>query len=92
MNPNDFGWALGCLRAGYRLTREGWNGRGMWIALQRPDAGSKMTQPYLYMKTATGGLVPWLASQADLLSEDWRIIDGQGQTMARVPGEDPVPE
>ena len=67
----DFGAALGFLKNGYKLEREGWNGKGMWIALQSPDENSKMTLPYIYMKTAQGGFVPWLASQTDLLAEDW---------------------
>lgn len=54
-----------------RYSRRGWNGKGMWISLQKPDGGSKMTMPYIYMSTAQGGLVPWLASQADLLADDW---------------------
>lgn len=35
----DFGWALGQLRAGVRVSRSGWNGKGMWVALQKgyPD-------------------------------------------------------
>lgn len=36
---------------------------------------SKMTEPYVYMKTAQGGLIPWLCSQADLLATDWEIAD-----------------
>lgn len=72
MNPYlTFSDALEALKGGSRMTRNGWNGRGMWIALQRPDAHSKMTLPYIYMKTATGDLVPWLASQTDILAEDW---------------------
>ena len=71
MVENDFSWALHCLRRGMRAQRSGWNGKGMWIALQVPDAHSKMTLPYLYMCTAQGDLVPWLASQTDLLAEDW---------------------
>ena len=31
----DFGGALAALRAGHRVTREGWNGRGMWVTFQR---------------------------------------------------------
>ena len=31
---------------------------------------------YIAMKTAHGNVVPWLASQTDMLSEDWEIIDG----------------
>lgn len=67
----DFGWALASLRLGHRVSRKGWNGKGMWLAMQVPDAGSKMTLPYIYMSTAQGDLVPWLASQTDLLAEDW---------------------
>jgi hypothetical protein len=66
-----FEGALASLKFGCRVAREGWNGKGMWLALQRPDAHSKMTLPYIYMSTVTGDLVPWLASQADLLAEDW---------------------
>ena len=57
-----------------RLQREGWNGKDMWIALQIPDAHSKMGLPYIYMSTVSGKLVPWLASQTDILAEDWREV------------------
>lgn len=66
-----FGAALDALNKGDKVWRENWNGRGMWLHLQRPDANSKMTLPYIYMKTADDQLVPWLASQTDMLSEDW---------------------
>lgn len=69
----DFGCAVEQLKEGRRVTREGWNGKGMWLELQRPDAHSKMTLPYIYMRTAQGDLVPWLASQTDILAEDWRL-------------------
>lgn len=74
MGENDFGWAIRCLRAGDKVQRAGWNGKGMWLALQRPDAGSKMSLPYIYMSTVEGKLVPWLASQTDVLAEDWGIV------------------
>ncbi len=67
----NFGQALELLKAGHRVSRLGWNGKGMWVELQRPTALSKMTLPYIYMKTADEQLVPWLASQTDLLAEDW---------------------
>ena len=69
----DFGSAIASLKQGYRVTRSGWNGKGMWLGLQVPDAGSKMSLPYIYMQTAQGDLVPWLASQTDVLAEDWGI-------------------
>lgn len=71
-----FGDALARLKMGMKLARAGWNGKGMWIALQRPDANSKMTLPYLYMRTAQGDLVPWLASQTDMLASDWTVVEG----------------
>jgi hypothetical protein len=69
----DFGDAIRALRAGQRVQRAGWNGKGMWLGLQVPDAHSKMGLPYIYMSTVDGKLVPWLASQTDMLAEDWRL-------------------
>lgn len=56
-------------------SREGWNGKGMYLALQEPDENSFMTEPYIYMVTATGSRIPWLASQADVLAEDWVLFE-----------------
>lgn len=69
----DFGKALADCKKGAKITRQGWNGKGMWIALQVPDAKSKMQLPYLYISNAQNKLVPWLASQSDILAEDWVI-------------------
>lgn len=75
-----FGEALEALKRGERMRRAGWNGEGIYIELQRPDEHSKMTLPYIYIVTtglqsdnpyAPRGVVPWLASQTDLLAEDW---------------------
>lgn len=74
MSPCDFGYAIKELKNGYRVARRGWNGKGMWLELQIPDEHSKMSLPYIYMKTAQGDLVPWLASQTDMLSEDWHVL------------------
>ena len=65
--------------------RSGWNGKNQYIMLQTPDENSKMTEPYIYMviagtistdeqKGSAAKTIPWLASQADLLAEDWMII------------------
>ena len=73
----NFGEALQVLKAGGRIARTGWNGVGLWLELQVPDAHSKMTLPYIYInypddaKTTPGARVPWLASQTDVLAEDW---------------------
>lgn len=69
-----FGEAIEALKGGSHVSRSGWNGKGMWLALQRPDANSKMTLPYIYMSTVTGDLVPWLASQTDMLADDWGAV------------------
>ena len=75
----NFGQALEALKLGSRVSREGWNGKGLWLELQRPDEHSKMTLPYIYInypsdaKTTPGARVPWLASQTDMLAEDWSI-------------------
>jgi hypothetical protein len=75
---NTIGWAVKQLQDGSRVRRSGWNGKNMWLALQIPDGGSKMTLPYVYIRTAgeTGDLVPWLCSQTDLLATDWELADG----------------
>jgi Protein of unknown function (DUF2829) len=70
---NTIGWAVKELWDGERVARAGWNGKGMWLHLQTPDINSKMTLPYVYMKTAQGDLVPWLCSQTDLLATDWEL-------------------
>lgn len=71
----DFSRALTALKNGSKVARQGWNGRGMWLALQVPDEHSKMTLPYIYMSTVDGNLVPWLASQTDILATDWIILE-----------------
>lgn len=80
----DFGMALELLKAGHKVARKGWNGKGIYLELQRPDEHSKMTLPYIYIVTtelvtdnpdAPKGVVPWLASQTDMLAEDWVKVD-----------------
>lgn len=67
------GQAVKEMQQGKRVARFGWNGKNMYLELQVPDAHSKMTLPYVYMRTAQGDLVPWLCSQTDLLARDWQI-------------------
>ncbi len=77
-----FSDALVKLKAGAKLRRSGWNGKSMWIQLQVPDEHSKMTLPYLYMEYPAGHpaypdgcRVPWLASQTDIVAEDWEEVE-----------------
>lgn len=80
----NFGKALEALKEGKKVARKGWNGKGIYLELQNPDAHSKMTLPYIYIVTtslitdnpdAPKGIVPWIASQTDTLAEDWVVLD-----------------
>jgi len=82
------GWAVKQMRNGSKLARSGWNGKGMYLYLvpegQYPartdvakaewgEDGLVPYQAYIAMKTVQGTVVPWLASQTDLLAMDWEI-------------------
>ena len=70
----DIGEAIRNLRQGASLCRTGWNGKDMYVKLQVPDENSKMGRPYIYIKSVDGYLVPWVASQTDLLANDWQLV------------------
>lgn len=97
-----FGLALEALKKGYRVTRTGWNGKGMWLALSTTETkevpadqfwsphnaqfavmsgGSALVLPCITMKTVNAHgreaiLMGWLASQTDMLSDDWQVLKG----------------
>lgn len=82
MSNMTFGQAIALLKCGNRVARKGWNGKGIHLELQVPDEHSKMSGPYIFIDTT--GLegdnphapklrVPWLASQTDMLAEDWEV-------------------
>ena len=80
----NFGEAIKYLKRGFKVARKGWNGKGIYLEMQKPDENSKMTLPYIYIVTNTlvsdnphapRGVVPWLASQTDMLCEDWVFVD-----------------
>lgn len=87
----NFGEALAALKAGKRVARAGWNGKGMFLFLV-PGSTFKVSRapllgiypegtsidycPHIDMKTADGKVVPWLASQTDVLAEDWSVLEG----------------
>lgn len=80
----NIGDAIEALKQGYKVARKGWNGKGIFLKLQKPTELSKMTHPYIYIDTtglqtdnkhAPKSLVPWLASQTDMLAEDWYIVE-----------------
>lgn len=70
----NIGTAISALRDGKKVARKNWNGKGQFLGLQMPDEHSKMKRPYIYISPVDGDLVPWVASQSDLLSEDWEIV------------------
>lgn len=72
----NFGIALQAMKEGKKLTRAGWNGKGLFVMAQFPDEHSKMGNPYLYIdaKALGGELNPWVPSQTDLFAEDWSEI------------------
>ena len=65
--------ALKMLKEGKRMCRKGWNGKGMYIEVQFPNENSKMTQPYIFIKTADDNKIPWVTSQADVFAEDYML-------------------
>jgi hypothetical protein len=82
----DFSAALLLLKDGKKVQRLGWNGKGMFIFLVPgstfkvtcstllgiyPDGYEIQYQAHVDMRTAQGTIVPWLASQTDLLALDW---------------------
>lgn len=78
---HTFSYALEKVKLGKSIQRKGWNGNGLKVRAQFPDAYSKMTLPYLYIeypldsKTTPGDRCPWLASQTDIMADDWLIGD-----------------
>lgn len=86
----SFGLAIAAMKAGCKVARSGWNGKGMFLFLV-PGSTFKVNRPpllgiyregkeinyhaHIDMRTADGTIVPWLASQTDMLSEDWMIVN-----------------
>jgi len=86
----SFGHAIHALKAGKRVARAGWNGKGMFLFLV-PGSKFKVSRPPLLgiyeegteisyhghvdLKAADGQVLPWNASQADMLADDWMILD-----------------
>lgn len=77
-----FGIALELLKEGCKVAREGWNGKGMYLFLAHGEDIQSCTgidDKCVYvicMKTAQNTVVfGWLASQTDMLAEDWVIVE-----------------
>ncbi len=70
----NFSRALIRLKVGEKITRAAWNGKDMYVELQRPTKKTKMTLPYVSVRTAQGDHLPWLCSHADMLADDWTVV------------------
>lgn len=87
MENANFGQAIEELKKGNKVFRAGWNGKGMWLILVGKSIptlttssryaaaglqGEQQIDAHIDMFTAQGTMQPgWLASQADMLAEDW---------------------
>lgn len=82
-----FGLAVEAAEKGLKISRSGWNGKGMYLyhvpansyppstKIAKEEFGDSVPYgAYLAMKTAQGNVVPWLASQTDVLAKDWVVI------------------
>ena len=89
-NGMNFGLALEAAKKGSKITRRGWNGKGMYVFLAddvefHTDADLSeywgnvdgvCVLPVLVLRTAKGDLQPgWLASQNDMLADDWEVVE-----------------
>lgn len=86
----NFGGALEALKDGKKVSRSGWNGKNMFLFLV-PGSTFKVNRapllgiypegteinycPHIDMRTADGKIVPWLASQTDVLADDWGVVE-----------------
>ena len=88
MSLMHFEDALYMLKGGSKIARDGWNGKNMWLYLVPANEYPAQTKAaamhfgpmvpyraYIAMKTAQNDVVPWVASQSDILAEDWRTVE-----------------
>lgn len=108
----NFGQAIEALKDGHRVSRAGWNGKGMFLWLDKGsfdaeryaqselgvpaeiegvrselfelgDMGTVTRLPNIRMRSASGAtVVGWLASQTDMLAEDWLFFDPYTEVQA----------
>lgn len=90
VNGMSFGLAIEALKKGHKVSRTGWNGKGMFLFLVQgstfkvnrppllgiyPEGTEIQYHAHIDMKTADNQVVPWLSSQTDMLADDWQIIN-----------------
>ncbi len=74
----NFGEALEVLKKGYKVSRTGWNGIGMWVSYNPTEANRlqhlELNYPMGSKPYPEGAKIPWVPSQTDMFAEDWVII------------------
>lgn len=70
---NGIGWAIKQLQNNNKVTRRGWNSKVQFLKLLHENTDSMMTLPYICIFTEQADVIPWTASQTDLLAIDWEI-------------------
>ena len=83
----DFGEAIKLLKSGKKAARKGWNGKSQYIQLAtgisyksadgeivncEHDAIGNKARAFV---GTSGVQMGWLASQADMLAEDWVLVE-----------------
>lgn len=81
----SFGDTIKYLKRGMKLKRKGWNGKDQSLVYIDPynngqfDLKEKVPlgtfYPYIAIKTNYNAIVPWFASQTDMLADDWVFAD-----------------
>lgn len=83
----DFGRAIQLLKVGQRVQRQGWNGKNQYIELATnisyKNANNEIVNAEhdaignkaIAFVGTSGVQLGWLASQADMLAEDWEIVE-----------------
>lgn len=83
----DFGRAIQLLKVGKRVQRQGWNGKNQYIELANNISYKNANNEIVNVEHdaignkaiafvgTSGTQIGWLASQADMLAEDWKIVE-----------------
>ena len=86
----DFSAALSLIKGGGKLTRKGWNGKGMYVFMvagsqfvvnRKPlvdmfPEGTEITyRPHIDLKAVDGTIGVWTPSTSDILADDWEVVD-----------------
>ena len=87
--PVNFSQALEKVKAGTKMQRVGWNGKGMFVFLVPgstfqvsrapllgiyPEGAEINYHAHIDLRTSDGQIVPWVPSQTDMLADDWQEI------------------